>query len=412
MRAAKLATVSEFRSFLPPDEAGQPRPLYRGQANAAWRVDCSAVRRFDASPGPDIVADIVGHTLVGYLADLLNDASRYVGSTPELRAGCSDLDVLAQLQHHGAATGLIDFTRNPLVALWFACNQCPDEDGAVYLLNRSDTQDADEAEVRRRGVLDYFYRSRSVDWQDRPHVWTPVETGRSANQESVFVFGVPFIRPFRLKKAVVSRDAKEAILKELRDGHGITEEKLFDDLPGYAQRHSASSPFDTDRVLQFWADRAEASTDRLEKAQAHVDYGTAFSAVGRRVEAIAQYDIAIGLDPTNIGAHVNRGTERLAAGEPSAALADYNAAIQLATEAGADGPNVGGIYRSRGLARHQLGQTDLAWQDLDKARDMGLDFWYNERGERGPRLDLVPETTEDYRMLPADVEGVDGRSTE
>ena len=36
-----------------------------------------------------------------------------------------DLELLADLQHYGAATCLIDFTQSPLTALWFACK---DED--------------------------------------------------------------------------------------------------------------------------------------------------------------------------------------------------------------------------------------------------------------------------------------------
>ena len=38
-----------------------------------------------------------------------------------------DLELLADLQHHGAATCLIDFTRNALIALWFACKRSDDE---------------------------------------------------------------------------------------------------------------------------------------------------------------------------------------------------------------------------------------------------------------------------------------------
>lgn len=43
-------------------------------------------------------------------------------------AHVDDLQLLADLQHYGAPTRLIDFTSNPMTALWFACQDAPDRD--------------------------------------------------------------------------------------------------------------------------------------------------------------------------------------------------------------------------------------------------------------------------------------------
>ena len=48
-------------------------------------------------------------------------------------ATLSDLQRLSVLQHQGAATGLLDFTEYPLVALWFACAERSDKDGKVFV---------------------------------------------------------------------------------------------------------------------------------------------------------------------------------------------------------------------------------------------------------------------------------------
>ena len=48
--------------------------LFRGQADASWRVDCSALRRHAVPP---INADFFGPALVAYHAELLRGADVY-----------------------------------------------------------------------------------------------------------------------------------------------------------------------------------------------------------------------------------------------------------------------------------------------------------------------------------------------
>ena len=54
-----------------------------------------------------------------------------------IRLDAPNIEVLAQLQHHGGKTTLIDFTQNIYVALFFACNGNFDNDGRIILLNTS-----------------------------------------------------------------------------------------------------------------------------------------------------------------------------------------------------------------------------------------------------------------------------------
>ena len=404
-----ISTVSEFLECLDRDEwVGTIECIYRGQANSEWKVDCSAVRRLEASQDARIVPQIVGHSLVAYLAKLLNDGSPYIGTCPELPRGCSDLDLLVQLQHQGAATGLIDFTLSPLVALWFACAGHPEKDGAVFVLPRTSTQDIDEEEVQRRGLLNYFYDVGAKDLDHHPYLLFPKTTnGRPASQQSVFILGVPFLWPASLKKVVIDKDAKNDLLAELRTSHDVTEDKLFLDFAGYAQANSVSKTFDTTDTVEFWAERVRGTTEHTERARAHVDCGMAYSAIGDHEHAMAEYTEAINLDPINIGAYVNRAMGKWHLGDLAGAYTDYNTAICICvkSEGQVDALLVAKTYWGRGQLHFALGQKDQGWADRVRARDLGLKIYYNEKGERGPRLDLIPEQLDTYHLLTGDGEG-------
>ena len=59
-------------------------------------------------------------------------------ASPNMFSQCkSDFEMIALMQHYGLPTRFLDFTKNPLVALWFSCQEngkaeC-DTDGAVYV---------------------------------------------------------------------------------------------------------------------------------------------------------------------------------------------------------------------------------------------------------------------------------------
>ena len=59
---------------------------------------------------------------------------------PIIFKNLSTIEKLTYMQHYNCPTRLLDITSNPLVALYFACNTYPDQDGAVYMFSFSNDE--------------------------------------------------------------------------------------------------------------------------------------------------------------------------------------------------------------------------------------------------------------------------------
>ena len=113
-----VKTVEEFLTWT--KQVKGRFAVYRGMADAAWEVESSAYRRirqsYETPPPPSVFHN--------YLKQLL-ESTRLRGFQERPGKSDTDLELLADLQHQGAATCLIDFTTNALIALWFACEDRP-----------------------------------------------------------------------------------------------------------------------------------------------------------------------------------------------------------------------------------------------------------------------------------------------
>ncbi len=105
--------------------------MWRGQSNIDWGIDSSAFRRLLASKRFSSVTDI---DLIHYEESLLKQATHKGFRIQDGRI-LDDLELLARLQHHGAATRLVDFSRSSLVALWFCVTSNQDKTGLLLGLH-------------------------------------------------------------------------------------------------------------------------------------------------------------------------------------------------------------------------------------------------------------------------------------
>jgi hypothetical protein len=101
-----------------------PGSVYRGHAAKSWQVIPSSFRN-----------GVAGIKTPGDLAKWKEAARRFV-DRPQ-----TDLEWLVLAQHYGVPTALLDWTTNPLVALYFACQPAADPfgntlDGAVVTIDK------------------------------------------------------------------------------------------------------------------------------------------------------------------------------------------------------------------------------------------------------------------------------------
>lgn len=156
--------------------------MWRGQGNIDWPIHSAAYRRLmKQSKG------VVTERDMRYYEKNLLKAAAHQGYDFEYGKKLSDLELLAKLQHHGAATRLMDFSRNLLVALWFACNSEKEKVGLLLGIH-TDHLGGYEGELEL-GSYDEVLGDDSLIPYNYPQSWQPpVVSKRIAAQGAQFLY--------------------------------------------------------------------------------------------------------------------------------------------------------------------------------------------------------------------------------
>ena len=418
MATERKSLLSKYHNMLRKKLEGQHGNfVYRGQKYAKWKLQSGAVSRIDDKP-------ILPETLVEYHNTLL-EAVRLRGWNRDFSGRkLEDLELLAKLQHHGAATCLLDFTTRFDIALWFACQEVSKQEveekekekgkgknesknGRIFIVAINQYTQSGLGKVSSKKLkksIDHFLhptlkkpkkdgsprKLRIRENKIRFWYWEP-ETlmGRMLSQESRFFFGPQDIPEDAYFYIDIKGDHKKDLLIELERQQGLRPETVFSDIHGFADINARGRPWKIKSYEEYMQSGMSKLHERGEFASAIEDFdraiklkpdnsdawfysGVARKRMGMHEKAIENFDEAIRLNADYVSAWSNRGWVKIELERYEDAIADYDEAIKLDA-------SLPFAWSDRGWAKMELKRYGDAIADFDEAIRLDADFavaWY------------------------------------
>ena len=323
--------------------------IYRGEPKRYEKVSSTLYRKLEA-------AKMLHLNIEEVQKEELEAAKRYTKKTDEF-------EILTEIQHFGGKTNLIDFTTDYRIALFFASESFPFEDGRVILQNKTGA------------IKDWIREAQNPDPASRVRV-----------QKSIFIQPSDgFIEPEM--EIIIPQSLKQPLLKYLKKEFGISVENIYPDLHGFVSsqdnRWSARANFAKGITYKEQADKARNPEEKNENYQQATNYFTkainlmpqfpeAYSTrsfisriKGDFNNAVADATKGIELNPRSAVAYIHRGRIYSTTGEIKKAIDDFDKAIAL------DPYNVI-AYSVRGEVYLSANSFDSAINDFKKSVIMGL----------------------------------------
>lgn len=373
--------------------------IYRGEPECYPKVSSTLYRVFG-----NLFTNITDFNKE-VVPDMLREAKEYTDETDED-------EIQHGLQHYGGKTNLTDFTTDFFIALFFACDGSPDEDGRVILKDKT-------------GDLDKNGRIILKDETGNITAWVKAPRNpqnRVLAQKSIFVSPFQgFIEPDDI--IYIPKSLKPEMRDYLKKYHNISAGTIYNDLHGFIKR-SAYTEFCNGLTAQNKREHAEAVKHYTEAvlldpgyARAYVNRGIAYYDLKKYKDAIKDYRKAIELKPTFALAHYNLGNCYREKGDYDKAIDAYNKAIKLglcAADTADAHNNCGTAYYRKGIAYRKKDKRtqaieayNKAIEAYNKAIELKPDWAmpYCNRGEAWLHMEEWKEAKSD--MITAKKKGVD-----
>jgi len=390
--------------------------IYRGQMDADWEVESGAYSRLEGNHDTDIIK---------YTNNIIDKAKTY---TQDIKDGQHDMDLLAELQHYGCATPLIDFSYNALIALWFAIENT-EKNGKVFCLNMADNDkllevsSSDTKELLTAILTLSFREAETLSFRETGKVytlgkWQPsLNNNRIMKQDSVFIFNTEGrIEEEEFATIItITKGFKQKIQTELKQLTNLADTNIYPDFYGFASnnarnkkyREPTSAELNTKAHKYYRQGNYQKAIHYLELALAsdlktygkqhpevatcRNNLGLVWKVLGEYEKAIDYYELALASNLKTYGEqHSSVATCRNNLGDAWQALGKDEKAIdyfELALTSdlktyGAQHPEVARDRNNLGLAWRVLGEYEKAIDYFELALASGLKTY----GEQHPKV--------------------------
>jgi Tfp pilus assembly protein PilF len=338
-QATVVTSISEYINAIIAINKVFPRNLFRGQANKDWEIVSSAYRCLN-KPTVERLRDY--HEKLVSEITALRDCEIYEG-----------LEMVAHLQHNGSKTVFIDYTQNPLVALWFACTAKDESekkaDACVYCIQDSYTNKVTNISDKSTVAQLFAKELNNI------HKFTPPKINRRIQaQQSVFLIDLTGkIDKYKHTGINIPAENKQSILSELAL-IGISQKTLFNDFTGFVEW------FVYDERENFDSLVSEAGKD-LDEAR----YADAQTKTQKAIQLAEELD----LSPSEKTSLYNSlGDALYYQGKYPEASDSYNEALTIYEKVlGTEQPSIAATYNNIALVYDSQGKYEEALKWNNKA---------------------------------------------
>ena len=251
-------------------------------------------------------------------------------------------EILTNIRHFGGLTTLIDFSRDLMVALFFACYGDLDKNGQLIAYKVHDEEKDSKHPYFKKQFIAKNRRPQKIELVE-PAITTPTSSTRVITQKSIFVHAPDgFIPPEKCTIFPIRKKLKTEMLVHLRRFHYIDQKTIYNDMHGFIDLE-----------------------DRFAKARGHAYAGNVLFRQKKYKDVIIECTKAIGHKPDFARAYHNRGVAKNKLNQFDEAIKDFDEAIRFK-------PNYAKAYHNRGLTLKKLGEHEQARKDIAKAKDLGF----------------------------------------